>query len=112
MKKSKLVMIGFYVAVLFVLLAVVAVIFRFTNGGTDDFKTFYVQDENHSIFATTDTVPVYIGAPYEYSVDYTFEKFMGQKKDFSVKVLLNTASESYKKIKAVRFCYEYGRRFR
>ena len=81
------VIIAWVLIVLF-LIAAIALILRFTNNGTDTFKTFYVERDG-KIFATTDSTTVESDQTVRFDVKYTFDFAMDEKKDFSVKVVSN-----------------------
>lgn len=74
--------------ILLILLLVlgIALILRFTNNGTDTFKTFYVSQGNQ-IYATTDTVKVLSGTPAKFEVHYTFDVLGDTQREFKVQVL-------------------------
>lgn len=75
-----------WLVIVFVLVALIAFVLRFSNNGTDEFKTFYV-GQNGKVFATKDSVELIGGSKAEFDVKYTFDFVQKEKQDFNVRVV-------------------------
>lgn len=78
----------------FVLVAVLAVsgialILRYTNGGTEEFKTFYVEYGGKKILASESSMKLRTGEEHRFDVRYTFDFVTEEIRDYSVKVVAN-----------------------
>lgn len=69
------------------------VMIRLTNGGTDDFKTFYVERDG-KIFAQEDSLRAIHGSEVKFNVNYTFSLFVDEPRDFSVEVVSCATQEA------------------
>ena len=78
-----------YVLVVVILVTVVGLIYRFTNGFNEDFKTFYIEYDGNQIFTTDSKMSLDIGTTYRFDVKYTFDTENSEPKDYSVKVIPN-----------------------
>ena len=78
--------------VLLLCLGVVGLFFSFTNGFTEDFKTFYLTYNGKDIFATKSKMYFVSGEEHCFDVTYTFE-FLDEDEemntDYSVKIIPN-----------------------
>lgn len=75
------------------LAGVIAVILAFTNGGNEEFKTFYIERNGEKILASK-TEDVFDAAEtVEYRVKYTFDVGQETKRDYIVKVIPNEAED-------------------
>lgn len=81
------------ILILLLLIGVIAIIFRFTNGFTDDFKTFYVEYQG-KVLATTDRVELLKGQTEDFAVKYTFDSGKDEAREFSVKVVSASAEDA------------------
>ncbi len=71
----------------------IALIYKYTDGFSDDFKTFYLVHDGKEIL-TTETKAAFVGGnKYKYEVKYVFESGKDEKKGFTVKVLPNTEKD-------------------
>ena len=61
------------VLVLLLLAGIVAVIYRFTNGFNEDFKTFYVEHDGEQILSADSKMSFKAGETYRFDVKYTFD---------------------------------------
>jgi hypothetical protein len=87
---SKFTTIVAYILILLVLLAAIGFIYRLTNGGTDDFKTFYVTDENDNVYATNDTATLKSNTETKFYVHYLIE----QNEGYTVKIVPNITTDT------------------
>lgn len=78
-----------YVLVVVILVTVVGLIYRFTNGFNEDFKTFYIEYDGNQIFTTDSKMSLDTGTTYRFDVKYTFDTENSEPKDYSVKVIPN-----------------------
>lgn len=92
------------IVVLFVAL-VVGIIYRFTNGFNEEFKTFYLERDGKRIL-TAETNEVFVrGESYRYEVKYTFDSGSGEPKGYGVKVVPNEAIELTFQADGKRYSY-------
>lgn len=76
--------------ILLLFAGVFAVIFRFTNGFEEDFKSFYVTYNGKDIFATKNKLFLPRGEEHRFDVKYTFdflEDGETEVKDYNVKIV-------------------------
>ncbi len=76
--------------VLFVLIVgAVVVVFKYTNGFNEEFKTFYIEYKGEQIL-TGENKMTYEKGTYRYDVKYTFDTEESEPKDYTVKIVPNT----------------------
>ena len=77
--------------VIIVLVAALAVglIFKFTNGFNEDFKTFYLEQDGKQILVSETETAFRRGEEYRYETKYTFESGKSEPKGYNVKVIPN-----------------------
>ena len=83
-----------YVAILLVAVVIVGVVARFTNGFTDDFKTFYIKVDGKEIMSSADGYEITPEKPLLAEVKYTFSFASDENKGYSVKILPNASEKS------------------
>lgn len=76
-----------YVLVALVIVGAVGLIYKFTNGFNEDFKTFYVEHDGKQILTTDSKMTFESGQKYKFAVKYTFDKEDAEPKDYSVKII-------------------------
>ena len=81
------------ILVLALLAGLVAVIYRFTNGFNEDFKTFYVEYEGKQILAQDSELALEPGKTYRFDVKYTFDTEQSETKDYSVEIVPNAEQD-------------------
>lgn len=72
----------------------VAVIYRYTNGFNEDFKTFYLEYEGEKIMQGKSELTFSQGSEVKFGVKYTFD-FGDEARDYGVKIMPNE-EESFK----------------
>ena len=77
------------ILVLALLAGIVAIIYRFTNGFNEDFKTFYVEHDGERILTTDSKLHLVEGQTHRFDVKYTFDTGNSEPKDYNVKVIPN-----------------------
>lgn len=82
-----------YIAVIGLIAGIIAVIYKYTNGFSEDFKTFYVEYDGEQILTKETKLKFAHGNTYKFDVKYTFEKDGAEPKDYSVKVVPNVAPD-------------------
>lgn len=82
-----------YALVALLLVGAIGLIYKFTNGFNEDFKTFYVECDGKQILTTDNKMTFVGGNVYKFDVKYTFEKNDGQAKDYSVKIVPNVEND-------------------
>lgn len=77
--------------VIIVLIAALAVglIFKFTNGFNEEFKTFYLEQDGKQILTSETERSFLRGESYRYEVKYTFDSGKSESKGYNVKVVPN-----------------------
>lgn len=83
-----------YVGALLVLIVLVGVVARFTNGFTDDFKTFYVKVEDKEIMSNSGGYEIMRAKPMQVEVKYTLSFATDENKGYNVKIVPNAADKS------------------
>lgn len=76
-----------YVLVALVLAGVIGLIYKFTNGFNEDFKTFYVEYDGKQILTADSKLTFENGKTYKFSVKYTFDNGKSAPKNYSVKII-------------------------
>lgn len=80
-------------AVIALIGGLIAITYKYTDGFSDDFKTFYLVHDGKEIL-TTETKAAFVGGnKYKYEVKYVFKNDKTEKKSFTVKVLPNTEKD-------------------
>lgn len=80
-------------AVVVLVAGLIAIVYKYTDGFSSDFKTFYLVHDGKEIL-TTETKAAYVGGEkYKYEVKYVFENPKAEKKGFTVKVLPDTEKD-------------------
>ena len=83
-----------YVGIVLVVIIIVGVVARFTNGFTDDFKTFYLKVEDKEIMSNSGGYEITRAKPMQVEVKYTFSFATDENKGYNVKIVPNAADKS------------------
>ena len=78
-----------YVGIVLVVIIIVGVVARFTNGFTDDFKTFYLKVEDEEIMSGSGGYEITRAKPMQVEVKYTFSFATDENKGYNVKIVPN-----------------------
>lgn len=81
------------ILILLLLAGIIAIVFRFTNGFTDGFKTFYAEYQG-KVLATTDKVELLKGKTAEFAVKYTFDSEKDEAREYSVEIISNSGKDT------------------
>ena len=81
------------ILVLALLAGLVAVLYKFTNGFNEDFKTFYVEYEGKQILAQNSELALEPGKTYRFDVKYTFDTQQSEARDYSVEIVPNAEQD-------------------
>lgn len=81
------------ILVLLLVAGLVAVIYKFTNGFNEDFKTFYVEHDGKQILAQDSELALEPGKTYRFDVKYTFDTEQSETKDYSVEIVPNAEQD-------------------
>ncbi len=65
----------------------IGIIYKYTNGFNEDFKTFYVEYDGKQILTTESKQTFEPNKPYRFDVKYTFADTADEPKDYTVKVM-------------------------
>lgn len=77
------------ILVLLLLAGLVAIIYKFTNGFNEDFKTFYVEYGGEQILTTESEMHLTSGNTHRFDVKYTFDTENTEPKGYNVKIVPN-----------------------
>ena len=83
-----------YVGIVLVVIIIVGVVARFTNGFTDDFKTFYIRVDGKEIMSSAGGYEITQAKPMQVEVKYTFSFATDENKGYNVKIVPNAADKS------------------
>ena len=81
------------ILVLLLLAGIIAIIYRFTNGFNEDFKTFYVEHNWEQILTTNSELVLEPGKTNRFDVKYTFDTGQSETKDYSVEIVPNAEQD-------------------
>ena len=93
------------ILMLALLAGIVAVIYRFTNGFNEDFKTFYVEYDGEQILTTESEMRLVSGNTHRFNVKYTFDTENAEPKDYNVKVVPNAERDFDFTVDGERYLY-------
>ena len=93
------------ILVLLLLAGIVAVIYRFTNGFNEDFKTFYVEYGGEQILTTESEMHLVSGNTHRFEVKYTFDTENTEPKGYNVKVVPNAQRDFDFTVDGERYLY-------
>jgi hypothetical protein len=82
-----------YVLVVLLLVGSVGLVYKFTNGFNEDFKTFYIEYDGEEILTQSCNMVLESNKEHRFNVKYTFDNNKSQVKDYSVKIIPNTADD-------------------
>lgn len=80
------------ILVLALLAGLIAVIYKFTNGFNEDFKTFYVEYDGKQIL-TQDSKTALDAGVHRFDVKYTFDTQQSETKDYAVEIVPNAEQD-------------------
>ena len=81
------------ILVLLLVAGLVAVIYKFTNGFNEDFKTFYVEHEGKQILSENSEMTFTKGKTHRFDVKYTFDTQQSETRDYSVEIVPNAEQD-------------------
>ncbi len=81
------------ILVLLLVAGLVAVIYKFTNGFNEDFKTFYVEHEGKQILSENSEMMFTKGKTHRFDVKYTFDTGQTETRDYSVEIVPNAEQD-------------------
>lgn len=93
------------ILVLLLLAGLVAIIYRFTNGFNEDFKTFYVEYGGEQILTTESEMHLTSGNTHRFDVKYTFDTENAEPKGYNVKVVPNAQRDFDFTVDGERYLY-------
>lgn len=82
-----------YVLVALVLAGIVGLIYKFTNGFNEDFKTFYVEYKDKQILTAESKLILEKPQTHTFTVKYMFDNDKSEPKDYKVKIVPNVARD-------------------
>lgn len=88
MRKAIRLIVG--TALLAVLVAAIVIIYRYTNGFNEDFKTFYLEYGGERIVTADSSVTFEREAENEFGVRYTFDTRKAKAKGYNVRIIPNS----------------------
>ena len=81
------------ILVLLLAAGLVAVIYKFTNGFNEDFKTFYVEHDGEQILSADSEMTFTEGKTHRFDVKYTFDTGRTEARDYSVEIVPNAEQD-------------------
>ena len=81
------------ILVLLLAAGLVAVIYKFTNGFNEDFKTFYVEHDGEQILSADSETTFTEGKTHRFDVKYTFDTQQSETRDYSVEIVPNAEQD-------------------
>ena len=78
-----------YVVLALVLVVAVGLIYKYTNGFNEDFKTFYVEYDGKQILTAESKLSLKNSTTHTFNVKYTFDTEKSEPKDYKVKIIPN-----------------------
>lgn len=93
------------ILVLLLLAGLVAIIYKFTNGFNEDFKTFYVEYGGKQILTTESEMHLVSGNTHRFDVKYTFDTENAEPKGYNVKVVPNAQRDFDFTVDGERYLY-------
>lgn len=93
------------ILVLLVVMGLVAIIYKFTNGFNEDFKTFYVEYGDESILSTDSNLDLIMDKTHRFDVKYTFDTPQSETKGYSVKIMPNAQRDFDFTVDGERYLY-------
>lgn len=88
MSKTLVKIIGVVAVILAAVLAI-GLIYKYTNGFNEDFKTFYVEYDGKQILTTDSKLSLNNSKTHTFNVKYTFDTEKSEPKDYKVKIIPN-----------------------
>lgn len=82
-----------YILVALVLAGIVGLIYKFTNGFNEDFKTFYVEYKDKQILTVESKLILEKPQTHTFNVKYTFDNNKSEPKDYKVKIVPNVTRD-------------------
>lgn len=83
----------YLIIVLIIFFVIFAVIWNFTNGFNEDFKTFYVEYNGNKIITTKSDLILEQGKEHRFDVKYTFDILDTEPRGYKVKIIPNDEIE-------------------
>ena len=81
------------ILVLALLAGLIAVIYKFTNGFNEDFKTFYVEHEGKQFLSAQNDLVLEDAGVHRFDVKYTFDTEQSETKDYAVEIVPNAEQD-------------------
>ena len=81
------------ILVLALLAGLIAVIYKFTNGFNEDFKTFYVEHEGKQFLSAQNDLVLEDAGVHRFDVKYTFDTEQSETKDYAVENVPNAEQD-------------------
>lgn len=82
-----------YVLLLAFLFGIIGVVYKYTNGFNEDFKTFYIEYNGEQILTTENKMEFKTWEIHKFGVKYTFDKDEAEPREYSVKILPNMTKD-------------------
>jgi len=94
-----------YVLIVALLCGIVGLVYTYTNGFNEDFKTFYVEYGDEKILTEESNKSFAAGKVHTFKVKYTFDNGKSETKDYSVKVIPNVTRDFDFTVDGERYIY-------
>lgn len=93
MKGKKIVTALAWIVLVAIIAAVIAVLYRYTNGFNEDFKTFYIERDGKKILTAKSAASFEPGSEVRFDVGYTFDVSKSEARDYNVEILPNPEAD-------------------
>lgn len=94
-----------YVVLALVLVAAVGLIYKYTNGFNEDFKTFYIEYESKQILTADSKLSLNNSKTHTFNVKYTFDTDKSEPKDYNVKIVPNVERDFDYTVNGEKYLY-------
>lgn len=94
-----------YVVLALVLVAAVGLIYKYTNGFNEDFKTFYIEYDGKQILTADNKLSLKSSKTHTFTVKYTFDTEKSEPKDYNVKIIPNVERDFDYTVNGEKYLY-------
>jgi len=94
-----------YILVLALVCGIIGLVYTFTNGFNEDFKTFYIEYGGEKILSEESDDSFAAGKVHTFNVKYTFDGGNSEVKDYSVKIVPNVTRDFDFTVDGERYIY-------
>ena len=78
-----------WILIVLLIAGLIGIVLRFTNNGTEDFKTFYIERNGKEIFSSKSKMNFVRGNTERFDVVYTFDVGKSEPREYNVTIIAN-----------------------